>query len=108
MWAVQFQQPDLATAVAKRDEIVAEDFEPLRHVAELVRDDYRLPEPPQVFAARRARPDPGQLFVLGRPLAMVIGAVGGAQKRRSLGHALSFTRGVGPTGRQPIRPQRRR
>ena len=66
MRAVQLDKPDLAAAVAKRDEVLAEDFKPLRHVAELARKDHRLPEPPQVFAARRTRPDPGQLLVRRR------------------------------------------
>ena len=86
MRAVQLDQSDLAAAVAKRDEVLAEDFKPLRHVAELVRDDYRLPEPPQVFAARRARPDAGQLIIRRRQAAVVISAVGLVQKRRSFGH----------------------
>ena len=59
MRAVQLDQSDLAAAVAKRDKVLAEDFKPLRHLAEIARDDHRLPKPPQVFSARRARSDPG-------------------------------------------------
>jgi hypothetical protein len=75
MRAVQLDQPDLAAAVAKRDEVLAEDFKPLRHVAESARKDHRLPEPPQVFAARRTRPDSGQLVVHRRHAAVVISAI---------------------------------
>ena len=59
MRAVQFEQPDLVATVAKSDEILAKDFNTLRHVAELTRNNHRLPKPPQVFAARRARPELG-------------------------------------------------
>ena len=86
MRAVQFEQPDLVATVAKSDEILAKDFNTLRHVAELTRNNHRLPKPPQVFAARRARPDSGQLLVHRRYTAVLISAVGLVQKRQSLGH----------------------
>ena len=86
MRAVQFKEADGAALVAKRHQILAENAQPPRQLAEFAGEDDRLPKAPQIFAARGARPDAGQLLVLPRSLAMVIGAVGDIQKRRSLGH----------------------
>ena len=88
MRAMQFQQPDLAALVAKGDEVLAEDAQPPRHLAQLRGLDDRLPEPPQIFAAGRARADPGQFLVYRRTIAMVIGAVGTVQKGCSFRHRL--------------------
>src|ERR1700730_14834815 len=89
MRAIKLQEADRTRLVAERDEVLAEDAQAPRQLAQFAGEDDRLPEAPQIFPARLARPDPGQLMILGRPLAMVIGAVGGAQKRRSLSHALA-------------------
>src|SRR5438105_15115752 len=86
MRAVQFQQADRARSVAERDEVLAEDAQAARQIAQFAGQNHRLPEAPQIFAAWRVRPDPGQFLVFGRPLAMLIGAEGGVQKRRSRSH----------------------
>ena len=60
-----------------------------RQFAQLAGEDDRLPEAPQIFPARRPRPDPGQFCVFRRPLAVMVGSVGGIQERRSLSHDVS-------------------
>jgi len=86
MGAMQFQEADAAAPVAVGDEVLAEDADAPRQVAQFAGEDDRLPEAPQIFPARRPRPDAGQLLVIRRPLAVVISAVGGIQKRRSPSH----------------------
>ena len=80
MRAMQFQQADGAALVAEGDEILAQNAQPPGHFAQFGGLDHRLPKAPQIFAARRARPDPGQFLVYRRALAMVIGAVGAVKK----------------------------
>ncbi len=89
MRAMQFQEADRTALVTKRYKILAENSQSARQLAEFTGQDDRLPEAPQIFAAGRAWPDAGQLFVFSRPLAMVIAAVGLGQKRRSIGHDVS-------------------
>ena len=99
--AMQFKEADGAALVAKRNQVFAENPQPPRQLAEFAGEDDRLPEAPQIFAARGTRPDAGQLLVLRRSLAMVIGAVGLIQKRRSLGHYVSPSRAVVPNRLTP-------
>ena len=88
MRAMQLQQADRAAPVAERDEVLAQYAQPPRQVTQFVGENDRLPKAAQIFAAGRARPDAGQLVVFGRPLAVVIGAVGGVEKRNPVSHLL--------------------
>src|SRR5207237_6109535 len=63
MRAVQFQQTDRAALVAKRDQILTQDPDPQREIAEFIGETYRLPEAAHVFAARRIRPDMGEFSI---------------------------------------------
>ncbi len=99
MRAMQFEEADRAALVAKRDQVLAEDAQPPRHRAQFARQDHRLPEAPQIFAARRPRPNPGQFLVHRRPLAMMIGAIGVCSET-----ALSRTWGSSTTGDEFARP----
>jgi len=83
VWAVQFKETDGAVLVAECDEILAQDAQPFWQIAQILGEDHRLPEAPQILAAGSARSDPAQLLILGRSLAVVVGAEGGVQKRRS-------------------------
>ena len=73
---------DSTALVAECHKIFAQDAQPLWQVAQILGKNDRLPEAPQILAAGCAWPDPAQLQVLGRPPAVVVGAVGGAEKRR--------------------------
>src|SRR5205814_6482654 len=61
VWAVQLQQPDGAAPVAKRHELLPQDLDAVRQIAQLVGETDRLPEAAQIFAARRTRADMGEL-----------------------------------------------
>src|ERR1051325_5532006 len=74
MRAVQFQETDRAALIAERDQILAQDPDPQRQIAEIVGETYRLPEAAHIFAARRIRPDMGELGILLRHRAVVIAA----------------------------------
>src|SRR4029077_2322501 len=86
MGAVQFQKADAAALVAVGDEVLAKDADASRQVAQFAGEDHRLPEAPLIFPARRPRPDARQLLVIRRPFAVIIGAIGRIQKRRSHSH----------------------
>src|SRR5439155_9971414 len=79
MRAMQFEETDGAGSVAERDEVLTENAQPPRDLAQFAGEDDRVPKAPQIFAAWRPRPDTGQFLVHRRALAMVIGAVGGGQ-----------------------------
>ena len=64
MRTMQLQQANGAAQVAKRDQLFAENPDPLRKVAEFVGEADRLPEAAQIFAARRAGADMGEFGVL--------------------------------------------
>ena len=98
MRAVQFEQTHGTAPVAEGDEILAQDPQALRQVAQLLGKNDRLPEAPQILTARCARSYPAQLLVLGRALAVVVGAEGGVQKRRSGCHRISLSRTVTALG----------
>src|SRR5271170_2349129 len=88
MRAMQLEKANRAAAVAEGDEILAHDAQPPRQVAQLLGQDDRLPEAAQVLAAGRARSDAGELFIISRPLAMMVRAIGCAQKWCSLCHGI--------------------
>src|SRR5580704_11631440 len=81
MRAVQLQEADRAAAVAKRDEVLAEDPELERQVFQLVRIADRLPEAAHVFAAGRVRADTRQLCIFRGHLAVVVSAVARLEER---------------------------
>src|SRR5262249_50238849 len=64
VWAVQLQQPDGAAPVAERHELLPQDLDAVRQIPQLVGEADRLPEAAQIFAARRARADMGELGIL--------------------------------------------
>ena len=86
MRAVQFQQTDRAALIAERDQILTQDPDPQREVAELIGETYRLPEAAHVFAARRIRPDMGEFCILLRHRAVVIAAKSRLQERSPVRH----------------------
>src|SRR5262245_8620238 len=63
MAAAKKQQSRLTPAVAKGDEILAEDAHLLGQIGEIRRETDRLPVAAHKFAARRPRSDPGQLRI---------------------------------------------
>src|SRR5271169_6795181 len=75
MRAMQFEQADLARAVAESDEILAHDPQLQREVPKVVGIADRLPEAAQIFPARRFRADMGQLGVFPRYLPVMITAI---------------------------------
>src|SRR5712671_5164959 len=86
MRAVQFQQTDRAALIAERDQILTQDPDPQREIAELIGETYRLPEAAHVFAARRIRPDMGEFCILLRHRAVVIAAKSRLQERSPVRH----------------------
>ena len=74
MAAAQMEQSDPAAEVAEQDELLVQDADRQRQLAELGRKRDRVPEAPQVFAARRARADMGELGILSRARPAVIAA----------------------------------
>ena len=64
MGAVQFQQAYLASTVPEKYEIFAHDPNAHGEVSQLVGEEYGLPEPAQVLAARCAGADMSQLRIL--------------------------------------------
>src|SRR5690242_18800378 len=86
--AMKLQQSDRPAAVAEGDEILPQDAQPTRQVAQLLRQHNRLPKMAHIFAARRSRPDARELLVLRRPLAVVVGAVSRAEQRNPVSHLL--------------------
>ena len=63
MRAMQFEQTDIAAAVAENHQLLAEDLDALRQVPEIVGKADRLPKAAQVFAARRVGADMGEFCV---------------------------------------------
>jgi len=83
---MQVQDADLSAAVAEHDQILAEDANAERAL-EVSYERHRLPEPAQVLAARRARPDLRQLGVGWRNRAAAI-AIEGLVHERGLSPTL--------------------
>src|SRR4051794_26710614 len=83
MGTVQLQHADGAGPVAKRDKVLAQYPDPQRQVAQIVGEAHRLPEPAQVFAARRVGADMGEFDVLARVLTMVVTGETRPQERLS-------------------------
>jgi hypothetical protein len=80
MRAMQFQQPDRAAFVAKGDQVFPQDPQPSRDISKFEGLDDGLPETSQIFTARGAGADSGQLLVFRRALAVVISAIAAVQK----------------------------
>src|SRR5262245_53215759 len=78
MRAMQFQQSNLAPLVAERDEILPENANSPRQLAQFAGEDDRLPKAAEIFSTRRVRPDAGQFRVIDWSLAMVVSTIGGA------------------------------
>src|SRR5947208_737456 len=74
MRAVQFQQTDRAALIAERDQILTQDPDPQREVAELIGETHRLPEAAHVFATRRIRPDMAEFCIRTRAIEGVLAA----------------------------------
>jgi hypothetical protein len=77
---VELQQPYSTPLVPEYDQVLPQDAEPHRQVLEHIRPDDRMPEPAQVFSARRAGPNMGELFIFLRDFTVEIPTVRGAQK----------------------------
>src|SRR5262249_58011173 len=86
MGTVQLEQPHAPTPVPEGYELLAEDRRAQGHVAQIVGEADRLPEAPEVLAARCSRTDVSQLRVFGGYVAGVVGAEGRGQERRSGRH----------------------
>src|ERR1041384_7950150 len=63
MAATPVEQPDVAAAVAEKDQLFVQNFYPLGKIIDLGRELDRLPETTQVLAARRTGPDVGQFGI---------------------------------------------
>src|SRR5690348_3484 len=79
--AVALEQANLAGAITKHHQFLAEDLHRERQVLELIRVADRLPEPSHVLAARCVWADMRQLRVFLRNLPMMISAVPRLQER---------------------------
>ncbi len=66
MRTMQFQQARGAALVTERNQILAEDLDPIWQVAQFVGKADRLPKAAQIFAARRARADTGEFRIFLR------------------------------------------
>ena len=86
MRAMQFQQAGGAALVAKCDQILAEDLDPIWQVAQFVGKADRLPKAAQIFAARRARADMGEFRIFFRNIAVEVAAIPRLQERGSGRH----------------------
>ena len=86
MRAVQVQDADPRAAVTEHDEVLTKDAHPERPL-EVSHERHRLPEPAEVLAARRARPDLRQLGVGWRNRAAAI-AIEGLVHERGLSPTL--------------------
>jgi hypothetical protein len=75
MRAVQFEQSHSAALIAKYNEVLSQDLDPMRQVAQLVGEADRLPETAEIFAAGCARADMGELGVLLRNLTVKVSAI---------------------------------
>jgi hypothetical protein len=64
MRAVQFEQTHSAALIAEHNEVLSQDLYPMRQVLQFVGEADRLPETAEIFAARRARSDMGELGIL--------------------------------------------
>ena len=64
MTAVLVQQADAAAEIAEEDELLTEQLDDQRQIAELGAHRHRLPEAAHVLAARRTRSDMGELDIL--------------------------------------------
>ena len=72
--AAEMQQPDPPAEVAEQDQLLVQDTDRQRQLAELGRQRDRVPESPQVLPARRAPTDMGELGILTGAAAAVIAA----------------------------------
>jgi hypothetical protein len=109
---IRLQQTHCTALVAEGHEIFTQDADAPRQVLQILRQENRLPETPQIFAAGGSWPNPGQFLVLLRHPTLVIGAIGCAQKRYSGRHnplpsiqewsqSGCTRRNKGQTGRRP-------
>jgi len=86
---VEIQQPYSTPLVTKYDQVLPQDAKPHGQVLERIRPDDRMPEPAQVFSARRAGPNMGEFFIFLRDFIVEIPTVRGIQKGRSDRHHAS-------------------
>jgi hypothetical protein len=66
VWTIRLQQADSAALLPESNKVLAKDARPARQVAQFAGEDDRLPEAPQLFAARRVQTDAGQILVYRR------------------------------------------
>jgi len=59
MRAVQVEHADASAAIAEDHEVLAQDAHAARRTIQIARERHRLPEAPEVFAARSGRDRPG-------------------------------------------------
>jgi hypothetical protein len=102
MRAVQVQDADAAAPVAEDHEIFAEDAHAARRTVEVAREGHRLPEAPQVLAARGAGTDLGQLRIRRRRRSTRVSVertaergLGGHECRLAWGRSRIASRGPG-------------
>src|SRR5260370_1447082 len=88
MRTMQLEKAHRAAAITEGHEILAHDAQAPRQVAQLVGQNDRLPDPSQIVAGGRARPNSCEFLVVRRTLAMVVCAIGCAEKWCSLCHRI--------------------
>ena len=86
MGTMQLQQTHGAAQVAEHHQFFAENFHSLRQITQFVGEADRLPKAAQVFAARRAGSNMGELAVLAGDVAMEVAAKSRLQEGGSGGH----------------------
>src|ERR1700690_3533760 len=86
MRTIRLHQTEGPALVTEGDQILTKDAHATGQIVQFAGKDDRLPEAPQVFAARRVRPDASQFLVVRRQPGMVIGTIKGIQKRCSFDH----------------------
>ena len=74
--AMAVQQADPSRSVAEEHQVLAEESNCERQVADFLRERDAVPEAAQVLSAGRARPDVGELRILGRDVAVLVAAIG--------------------------------
>ena len=86
MGTMQLQQTHGAAQVAEHHQFFAENFHSLRQITQFVGEADRLPKAAQVFAARRAGSNMGELAVLAGDVTMEVAAKSRLQEGGSGGH----------------------
>ena len=83
---MHLHQADSAAEVAESHQLFVHYLQGQWHVGQIFRGAHRLPEAPEVLAARRSRPNVSQLALFLGHLAVVVRPIRGIEERSSRCH----------------------